>query len=325
MSNIILEPLNKDNWYPHICGLSVFDEQKAFFPIDNVYWIGISRYEEMTELFAIKRGCKYVGLIGGGLDEDGVSGYINPLMVDRRFQRQGIAADAMRLIMDYLICKYHVPCIHINHRKENIAAGQLYESLGFAVYSEMEKEYRRSYTVDYRIQILSLRDHPERADECCNLLVEHFNEGTSKHPAQVLASTNMFPQGCFILKNDRVVGWTGLHEKEVVTGRVYGWEGSIIKDEVLSDDLTPWITPLLVHPDERGNRYGKLLLEYARKEAGRLGFKFVYLTTGEIGYYEKYGFREVGLTTFTWGRPTKVYEHDTIIENGEGNIDNADH
>ena len=70
----------------------------------------------------------------------------------------------------------------------------------------------------------------------------------------------------------------------------------------------------MVHPNERGNRYGKLLLEYARKEAGRLGCEVVYLTTGHIGFYEKYGFREVGLTTFTWGRPTKVYEHDTIIE-----------
>ncbi|MNI91549.1 hypothetical protein D3C73_1492310 [compost metagenome] len=48
--------------------------------------------------------------------------------------------------------------------------------------------------------------------------------------------------------------------------------------------------------------------------AARLGFKRVYLTSCEIGYYEKYGFREVGLTTYTWGRPTKVYEHDTIIK-----------
>ena len=175
-----------------------------------------------------------------------------------------------------------------------------------------------------KIQILSLREHPERADECRDLLLEHFNEFTSKHPAQVLASADMFPQGYFMLKNNSIIGWTGLHEKEVVNGKVYGWEGSLAEDEVFSEDLSPWITPLLIHPDERGNRYGKLLLEHARKEAGRLGFKVVYLTTGEIRYYEKYGFREVGLTTFTWGRPTKVYEHDTIITNG-GDIENANY
>ena len=163
------------------------------------------------------------------------------------------------------------------------------------------------------IQILSLREHPERANDCRTLLLEHFNEGTSKHPAQVVSSTDIFPQGYFMLKDNRVIGWTGLHEKEVVSDKVYGWEGSFKKEEVMSDELSPWITPLLVHPDERGNRYGKLLLEYARKDAGRLGFKVVYLTTGEIGYYEKYCFREVGLITFTWGRPTKVYETECLF------------
>jgi ribosomal protein S18 acetylase RimI-like enzyme len=311
--HIAIEPLHENTWQ-RICKLSVSDEQKQIFSVPNVYWIGISRYEEHSELFAIKRGDEYVGLIGGGLDEDGTSGYINPLMVDERFQRQGIAAEALHLMMNYLIHKHHVPCIHIGHRKENRTAGRLYERLGFSVYSETENEFRRSYTVEYKIQILSLRDHPERADECRKLLLEHFNEFTSKYPAEVLASNGTFPQGYFMLKENKVIGWTGLHEKEVVTGRVYGWEGSIEKPEILSDELSPWITPLLVHPDERGNRYGKMLLEYARKEAGRLGFKVVYLTTGEIGYYEKYGFREVGLTTFTWGRPTKVYEHDTIFK-----------
>jgi len=316
MNRISLTALSKDNWYPHICALTVSEEQKVFFPIANVYWIGISRYEEMSELFAIMRGNDYVGLIGGGLDEDGVSGYINPLMVDARFQRQGIGAEALKLMMEYLIRKYHIPCIHIGHRKENVIAGRLYESLGFHIYSETENDYLRSYQVDYGVQVYSLRDHPERANECRELLLNHFNEFTSTHPAQVVASSGTFPQGYFMLKENKVIGWMGLHEKEVVAGRVYGWTGSLDKPEVLSEELSPWITPLLVHPDERGHRYGKMLLEYARAEAGRLGFEVVYLTTGEIGYYEKYGFREVGLTTFTWGRPTKVYEHDTIKTGG---------
>jgi RimJ/RimL family protein N-acetyltransferase len=125
-------------------------KQKAYFYIPNVQWIGIGRYEEGgTELFAIMRGEEYAGLIGGGLDEDRISGYINPLMVDERFQRQGLATQAMRLMMDYLIRKYRVPCIHINNRKENPAAARLYEKLGFAVYSETDDEFCRSNLLSF--------------------------------------------------------------------------------------------------------------------------------------------------------------------------------
>lgn len=310
---ITIEALDVNNWLK-ICNLSVSEEQKQIFTVPNVYWIGISRYEEHSELFAIKQNNVYVGFIGGGLDEDGISGYINPLMIDEKFQKQGIAEKAMQLMMKYLICKHCVLSIHINHRKTNPAAGRLYEKLGFVVYSETDTELCRSYTVDRSIQILSLRDNPERVEECRILLLEYFNEFTSKHPAEVLASPTILPKGYFMLKNNRVIGWGGLHEKEVVSGKVYGWESTIESVEVLSEQLSPWISPLLVHPDERGNHYGKLLLDYVRKEAGRFGYKIIYLTTGEKGYYEKYGFREVDLTTFTWGRPTKVYETDAIFE-----------
>ncbi|MNN87264.1 hypothetical protein D3C81_2047940 [compost metagenome] len=53
-------------------------------------------------------------------------------------------------------------------------------------------------------------------------------------------------------------------------------------------------------------------MEHARKLVGQLGYAKVYITTDHILYYEKYGFREIGLDNFEWGRPTKIYEHDTI-------------
>ena len=77
---ISLEALDVNNWFK-ICELSVNDNQKSFFPITNVYWIGISRYEEKTELFAIKADDEYVGLVGGGFDENGITGYINPIAI----------------------------------------------------------------------------------------------------------------------------------------------------------------------------------------------------------------------------------------------------
>ncbi|MDR1298680.1 MAG: GNAT family N-acetyltransferase [Oscillospiraceae bacterium] len=169
------------------------------------------------------------------------------------------------------------------------------------------------------VQILSLRERPEHLEECQALLAEHFinSDFMRDQTAEPLKSSGSLPQGYFMLKDDKVIGWTGLYEHEAVTGKMYGWEGSLAEGEVLSDDLSPWITPLLVHPDERGNHYGKMLLDHVRREAGRLGFKIVYLTTDHIGYYEKYGFREVGLTTFTLGRPTKVYASGTVSDDAD--------
>lgn len=49
---IRLKELNQDNWLD-AANLSVSEKQKEVFPIPNVYWIGISRYEEHTVLYAI--------------------------------------------------------------------------------------------------------------------------------------------------------------------------------------------------------------------------------------------------------------------------------
>ena len=139
---VTLESLNVDNWLK-VCDLSVSAAQKEFFPIPVVYWIGISRYEEHSELFAIKYKEEYVGLIGGGYDEDGISGFINPLIIDEKHQQKGYAVIAMKRMIQYLVDSLQVTRINIGHRKENVIAGQLYEKLGFHIYGEDEVDYFR--------------------------------------------------------------------------------------------------------------------------------------------------------------------------------------
>ncbi len=140
---VALEALSASNWLK-VCAMSVGDEQKSYFTVPNVFWIGISRYEEKSELFAIKADDEYVGLIGGGFDEDGITGYINPFMIDFHHQKNGYAKPAIRLMIDYLHQNLGVGKININHHKENMIAGKIYESLGFFVYNETENEYQRS-------------------------------------------------------------------------------------------------------------------------------------------------------------------------------------
>ena len=139
---IMLEELNVDNWLK-VMELTVSEEQKDIFPISNVYWVGISRYEEKTTLYAIKNDELYVGMVGIGYDEDGVSGYINPMMIDEKHQGKGYSKEAMLLAIEKLKSEYKVSEIHLGHRKNNMKAGKLYESLGFIIIDENEMDYFR--------------------------------------------------------------------------------------------------------------------------------------------------------------------------------------
>ena len=140
--NIYLVELDHENWL-ETANLSVSEQQKENFPIPNVYWIGISRYEEHTTLYAIMRDDDIVGLIGLGYDEDGVSGFINPLMIDEKYQGHHFAKDAMRIAIDILQDQYNAGEIHLGHRKTNTTAAKLYEQLGFQIVGEDEQDYFR--------------------------------------------------------------------------------------------------------------------------------------------------------------------------------------
>ena len=140
--NIYLSEINNENWLETV-NLSVSEKQKEIFPIPNIYWIGISRYEEHTTLYAIMLDDNIVGLIGLGYDEDGVSGFINPLMIDEKYQGNHYAKDAMHISIDILQNQYNVTEIHLGHRKTNTAAAKLYEQLGFQIVGEDEQDYFR--------------------------------------------------------------------------------------------------------------------------------------------------------------------------------------
>ncbi len=133
-------PLDVNNWL-QVCDLSVTEEQKQIFSIPNVYWIGISRYEEKSELFAIKYGGEYAGLIGGGIEPEGDCCFINPIMIDKAFQRKGIAARAIVFMETYLRDKFVLNKINIGYRKINAAAAGLYQKLGYSITSETETEF----------------------------------------------------------------------------------------------------------------------------------------------------------------------------------------
>ena len=72
-------------------------------------------------------------------------------------------------------------------------------------------------------------------------------------------------------------------------------------------DLWPWICALYVSREHRGHEYGRRLLDYAKADARRLGFRKIYLSTEHIGYYERYGFAYLGQGWRPWGESSRIY------------------
>lgn len=140
---IHLSELNEDNWL-EAANLAVSEQQRNIFPIPNIYWFGISRYEEHTTLYAIMFDKTMVGLIGLGYDEDGISGFINPIMIDEKYQGNHYAEQAMAIAIEVLKNDYNVTKVNLGHRKTNTAAGKLYEKLGFEIIREDEQDYFRT-------------------------------------------------------------------------------------------------------------------------------------------------------------------------------------
>ncbi|WP_215696883.1 GNAT family N-acetyltransferase [Clostridium sp. MCC353] len=78
-------------------------------------------------------------------------------------------------------------------------------------------------------------------------------------------------------------------------------------DEVRDTGLTPWIGFVYTFPQYRGRRYVGRLLDFAQKTAKNDGANQVYISTGEIGLYEKYGYSFYQMMKTKDGADTRVY------------------
>lgn len=59
-------------------------------------------------------------------------------------------------------------------------------------------------------------------------------------------------------------------------------------------DFAPFIGFVFVDEKYRGNRISEKMIEAVLKYAGQIGYEAVYLMSGELGLYEKYGFEKIG-------------------------------
>ena len=62
------------------------------------------------------------------------------------------------------------------------------------------------------------------------------------------------------------------------------------QDDIPAPSLTPWVGFVYTFPEYRGHRYIGELLQYAYNLARTDGCRNIYISTGETGLYEKYGY-----------------------------------
>lgn len=80
-----------------------------------------------------------------------------------------------------------------------------------------------------------------------------------------------------------------------VDGKAVGFCTFTEKDELPPEyEFTPFIGFVFVDEQYRGRRLSELMIQSAASYAHELGYKKIYIMSGEIGLYEKYGFEKLG-------------------------------
>lgn len=81
-------------------------------------------------------------------------------------------------------------------------------------------------------------------------------------------------------------------------------------DDIRDTDIGPWVGFVYTFPQYRGHRYMGILLEFAYETAKNDGRRQLYISTGETGLYEKYGYSFYGMMKDMHGEDSRVYKID---------------
>ena len=83
-------------------------------------------------------------------------------------------------------------------------------------------------------------------------------------------------------------------------------------DDVRDTDLGPWIGFVYTFPQYRGHRYMGILLNHAYEATKDSEAEYIYISTGETGLYEKYGYSFYRIMKDMHGEDSRVYRREVI-------------
>ncbi len=146
------------------------------------------------------------------------------------------------------------------------------------------------------MNVISVREQPAYKDMAIAYFQKNWKrvlpviyEDCINHSIEASAP---LPQWYLLMNEDKIIGCAGL----------------ITNDFISRMDLYPWVCALFIEEQHRGNSYGSILLEQAKKDSAKAGFQSLYLCTDHIGYYEKYGFSYLAQGYHPWGEESRIYQ-----------------
>lgn len=146
------------------------------------------------------------------------------------------------------------------------------------------------------MKIISVRQNPEYKDRSIKYFQDSWSEISPVIYEDCISNS--------INAKQSLPQWYIL-EKE---GEIIGCAGLITNDFISRMDLYPWICAIYIEEKHRGNAYGTLLIEKAKKDTKAFGFKHLNLCTDHVGYYEKYGFEYIGQGYHPWEEKSRIYQ-----------------
>ena len=105
----------------------------------------------------------------------------------------------------------------------------------------------------------------------------------------------------------RMVGETALVPMLVDGDKLIAFCTFAPLDDIQPTELSPWIGFAYTFPQYRGHRYLGLLLDYAECVATIMGREYLYISTGHIGLYEKYGYEFFKMDKDIGGEDSRIY------------------
>lgn len=150
------------------------------------------------------------------------------------------------------------------------------------------------------VKIVGVRNNPEYLQRAVDYFTAWWKIDRRIYDdciSNSIATTSPLPRWYLMLKNEEIIGGYGL----------------ITNDFISRQDLLPWLCALYIEEEYRGSNKGSEMLEHARLEALKLGYKKLYLSTDHNGYYEKYGWKPIAKGYHPWEAESTIYEIDTEI------------